>query len=260
MQRTRIVPELDLIPDEFHNLLRSADVYDSSSSAAARVYFIDRDGGCYLKSAPRGTLEAESRMTAYFHSLKLGPEVLGCVSREKDWLLTRAVPGEDCTHRMYTEDPRRLSELLGQTLRQLHSLDISQCPVNRLDGYVADAAHNYRQQRYDASLFPDNWGYASAEEAWAVIREMGGHLKADTLIHGDYCMPNVMLQDWRLSGFIDLGSAGIADRHIDLFWGAWSLDFNLKTDRWHDRFLDAYGRERVDEALLRLVAAYEVFE
>ena len=68
-----------------------------------------------------------------------------------------------------------------------------------------------------------------------------------------------MLDDWRFSGFIDLGNGGVGDRHIDLFWGIWSLGFNLKTDRYADRFLDAYGRDRVEPELLRIVAAYEVF-
>jgi kanamycin kinase len=68
-----------------------------------------------------------------------------------------------------------------------------------------------------------------------------------------------MLDDWRFSGFIDLGNGGVGDRHIDLFWGAWTLWFNLKTDRYRDRFLDAYGRDKIDAPMLKIVAAAEVF-
>ena len=80
-----------------------------------------------------------------------------------------------------------------------------------------------------------------------------------TLLHGDYCLPNILLDNWQLSGFIDLDAGGIGDRHIDLFWGIWTLQFNLKTDRYRDRFLDAYGRDKVTEELLRVVSAAEVF-
>ena len=58
---------------------------------------------------------------------------------------------------------------------------------------------------------------------------------------------------------MDVGCGGVGDRHIDLFWGVWTLSFNLKTDRYRDRFLDAYGRDRVDETALKIVAAAEVF-
>ena len=84
-------------------------------------------------------------------------------------------------------------------------------------------------------------------------------LKNDTLIHGDYCLPNIMLDDWRFSGFIDLGNGGVGDKHIDLFWGAWTLNFNLKTDKYRNRFLDAYGRSDIEEEIFRVIAAAEVF-
>ena len=85
------------------------------------------------------------------------------------------------------------------------------------------------------------------------------YLKADTLLHGDFCLPNIMLDNWKPSGFIDVGGGGVGDRHVDLFWGAWTLNFNLKTDKFCQRFLDAYGRDRVNADALRTVAACEVF-
>ena len=85
------------------------------------------------------------------------------------------------------------------------------------------------------------------------------------LIHGDYCLPNVMLDGWSFSGFIDLGGAGIGDRHIDLFWSEWSIGFNLmmygekEWARYGSRFLDAYGQDKIEKERLRAVAAAEVF-
>ena len=43
------------------------------------------------------------------------------------------------------------------------------------------------------------------------------------VMHGDYCLPNLILSDARLSGFIDLGNGGVGDRHCDLYWGLWAL-------------------------------------
>ena len=68
-----------------------------------------------------------------------------------------------------------------------------------------------------------------------------------------------MLDNWKFSGFIDVDSGGVGDRHIDLFWGRWSLGFNLGTYEYSDRFFDAYGRDRIDDEKLKIVAAAEVF-
>lgn len=260
MKRTAISPPFDSVPDIFHSLMRNTAVFDSSCSREARVYFLDKDGGLYLKSAPKGTLQQEAALDAYFHSFGMGPEVLEYVSFERDWLLTRAVRGEDCTHQTYMDDPKRLAELTAVMLRDLHSRDHSACPFqDHTARYIARATENYHARKYDTSLFPDNWGYASPEEAWAVIEANARYLKTDTLLHGDYCLPNIMLENWNPAGFIDLGGAGVGDRHVDIFWGKWSLNFNLKTDKYCDRFLDVYGRENFNEEMLRTVAAIEVF-
>lgn len=260
MNRIPIIPDLAAFPAQFRPLLQGAAVYDSSCSQAAKVYFIDRDGGLYLKTAAKGTLEREAKLTAFFHNKGLSAQVLAYESLEADWLLTTRIPGEDCTHPVYLEDPKRLCDTTAQLLRLLHDQDTVGCPVpNRTEEYLATARRNYGAGAYDASLFPDNWGYATAEEAWRVVAENGKYLQADTLLHGDYCLPNILLDNWRFSGFIDLDTGGVGDRHVDLFWGAWSLQFNLKTDAYTARFLDAYGREMVEEDLLRTVAAVEVF-
>ena len=260
MIRTPVTLDLSQFPAQFYKLLEGADVYDSSCSKAARVYFIDKDGGFYLKTAASGTLGKEAKLTRFFYEKGLSAEVLGYESEEKDWLLTRRIPGDDCIHAQYTEDPKRLSQLTGTLLRQLHETDHTGCPVHdRTGNYIDTAVHNYHNGHYDATLFPDNWGYACAEDAFAVVQEFSTALKTDTLLHGDYCLPNIMLDNWQFSGFIDLDSGGVGDRHIDLFWGAWTLQFNLKTDAYRERFLDAYGRDRIDMDILNSIGAFEVF-
>ena len=263
MNRTLLTIDPLAFPAEYRPLLTGADVYDSSCSPAARVYYIDRDGGYFLKTQPvaAGSLRSEAEKGRFFFEKGLGAEVLSYRTvEEADWLLTRRVEGEDCTHAAYLADPKRLAELWGEILRGLHELPTEGCPApNYLQEYLTRAEENYATGNYDKSAFPDSFGYASAEEAWGVLSEGRHLLRADTLIHGDYCLPNVMLKDWRFSGFIDLGNSGVADRHIDLFWGAWTLWFNLHTDAYQSRFFDAYGREKVDEEVIRVVAAAEVF-
>jgi len=262
MTLSPIAPDTDAFPNEILSFISGAKLYDSSCSPEARVIYVDKNGGYFLKYAPKGSLETEAAMTRYFYKRGLAANVIAYISGERDcdWMLTERIHGYDCTSARYLEQPERLCDILAERLYLLHAVDFTGCPVlNHTERYLAKAEFNKRSGAYDESLFPDNWGYASAEEAWDVVAGRGHLLKTDTLLHGDYCLPNIILNDWKFGGFIDLGNGGAGDRHIDLFWGIWSLSFNLKTDRYRERFIDAYGRDRVDEDMLRVVAAAEVF-
>jgi len=70
------------------------------------------------------------------------------------------------------------------------------------------------------------------------------------LTHGDYCFPNVVINDWSLSGFIDLGRCGVADRYHDLAQAERSVRRNLG-ERWVAPFFATYGISTPDEAKLQ---------
>ena len=257
MKRTLITPELYSIPEVFHPLLAGKAVYDSSCSTEARVYYIPWEG-CFLKSAPKGRLQREKDLTSFMSTRFPAPKVLAYLSDERDWLLTSAVEGEDCTHPDHLADPKRLCDLLAETLQAIHSLDTAGCPVkDHPAGYFATAEANYRKGEWDLSYCDGS--FATPEEAFAHLQANRYLLQKDTLLHGDYCLPNVMLKNWQVSGIIDLGNGGVGDRHVDLYWGAWTLRFNLKTDAYRQRFFDAYGRGSIDEERLLLVSAAECF-
>ena len=260
MKKTLIVKIPCTLPSEVERFIGDARVYDSSCNSQAKVYFIDKEDGYYLKVSPCHTLAQERVMTEYFHSKGIGAEVVNYITSERDYLLTKRVVGDDCTLEKYLSDPKRLSISLGEGLRNLHELDFSDCPVkNKMEEYFSTCEKNYFNGNYDKSHFPDSYGYQNEREAFAVFQYGKKELNGKVLLHGDYCLPNVILDDWRLSGFIDVGNGGVGDRHIDLFWGIWSLGYNIKSDKYREIFLDAYGRDNVNEDLLKVVASIEVF-
>ncbi|MCL2375894.1 MAG: aminoglycoside 3'-phosphotransferase [Defluviitaleaceae bacterium] len=228
-------------PAKFHPILSDAKIYDSSCSPEAKVIFIDVDGGYFLKSAARGKLAAEAVMTRYFHSKGLSAKVLDYVSHDCDWLLTEKIHGDDCVAAKYLEQPERLCDTIAELLVNLHSVDFVGCPVpNYNEVYISMARR-----------------YATSDADHKIIDIAERTFEADTLLHGDYCLPNIVLKDWAFSGFIDLGQAGVGDRNIDIFWAAWTLRYNLKTDKYRQRFFDAYGRSKIDEEKLRIVHTIE---
>ena len=260
MKRTPLQLNIAEWPEELADYLKGTKVYDSSCSPEARVVYVDRDGGFFLKKAAEGSLKKEALMTDYFHSLRLSAELLYYGAHEGcDYLLTRRVPGEDCTDPQVLADPKRLCDTTATLLRQLHETEAKGCPVpDRIQTYTESVLCCLDGRAYEPELFEGMWEFASFEEAKHAAEEGIPLLKKDVLLHGDYCLPNIILDDWKLSGYIDLGNGGIGDRHIDVCWGVWTLNFNLGTTKYSGRFLDAYGRDKIEPDMLRAVAAMEM--
>lgn len=75
MKRT-LVEKIDFeLPEELAAFVDGAKIFDSSCSPEARVWFIDKDKGYYLKTCGSGALKREAEMTDYFCKKGLG---VGC--------------------------------------------------------------------------------------------------------------------------------------------------------------------------------------
>ena len=261
MRQTELRFDPGACPPELRPLLRGARLFDSSCSQAARVWRVLGKEDCYLKRSGPGTLAREAEMTRFFHQKGMAAEVLCYLSGESDWLATRALPGRDGIAEEYLESPRRLCLRMGELLRELHGSELEGCPVpDQTGAYLAAVERGIAHGVWSPSKTVEaRFPWKDRQEAADAARKYGPRLARNTLIHGDFCLPNVILDDWRLSGYIDLDSGGAGDKHIDLYWMVWSLTFNLKDGRWGDVFLDAYGRKDVQPELLRAVAACECF-
>lgn len=65
--------------------------------------------------------------------------------------------------------------------------------------------------------------------------------QGNCLIHGDFCLPNILVKNGEITGFIDTEAAGVGDPWMDYAWCIWSLEYNLGTDRYTGLLLDALG-------------------
>lgn len=250
----KLLEERPAFPEEISRLVQGALLYDSSCSENARVYYADN--GLFVKTAASGTLAHEARMGSIFARRKLGPEVVCYRKDEMDWLVTKEVPGQDLTH--FLDRPALLCRRMGERLRELHAQrwkDMPEAPAFAL--YEQAIARGVKTANFQRYVLLNSFAITTEEEAFVLASENRSALKRDVLIHGDACLPNMMMAGDKITSFIDFSASGAGDRHVDLFWAVWSLAFNLKTERYADAFLDAYGREAVDNTLLRTVAALE---
>ncbi len=84
----------------------------------------------------------------------------------------------------------------------------------------------------------------------------GVRVRGSVLIHGDYCLPNVLVSSGRLSGIVDVGRSGLGRPDDDLAAGVWTLQYNFGPGFAPD-FLEAYGwPPMTDQAIEKLRRRY----
>lgn len=134
-------------------------------------------------------------------------------------LMTTAVPGVPGTA-LPPEAHGGAMDSLGRILRDLHAL--TDCPFERpLASVVALAEDVVRRGAVNPAFLTDEWRKLEpAELLERVVAESPSVESVQELVvcHGDLCLPNVLFDPSTLevTGLIDLGRLGIADRYIDL--------------------------------------------
>lgn len=178
--------------------------------------------------------------------------------RRVTWLLTRALVGSDATDPVWATAHEPLVRILAAGLRAFHEAPVEVCPFDfRLERALTHARIRLEEGRIEPSEFHPEFSHLSAEEA--IVRLEGTRPASEHLVvcHGDYCLPNVLIESDSATGFVDLGELGVADRWWDLAVATWSVTWNLGPG-YEDFFLREYGVERDDERVEFYRLLYDV--
>ena len=177
--------------------------------------------------------KAEREMMCWLGGRLPVPEII-CHEIEggHSFLLMSRVPGKMSCDLAFINDPMRLVDVLCEGLKMLWSTDISGCPCDAtLEQHLAAAEYNVKNGLVDLdNVEPETFGeggFKDPEELLAWLKANRPTEEDIVLSHGDYCLPNVFADEKGISGFIDLGRAGYADRYRDIAICYRSLTSNL---------------------------------
>ncbi len=138
----------------------------------------------------------------------------------KSYLLMTRIKGEMSCDEYYLEHPQELLTLLTEALKMLWSVDIADCPcVKTVEDKLIEAEYLVDNDLVDVEdAEPDTFGEKGFEGPKALLDWLKENKPSPepVLSHGDFCLPNIMLDNGKVSGFIDIGDMGVGDKWNDI--------------------------------------------
>jgi aminoglycoside phosphotransferase len=146
------------------------------------------------------------------------PEVLLFTEDENNsYLLLSEVPGVSAIDDSLKTDIPRAIEQLVKGLKMIHELPIKNCPFKmRLDYKIEVARERMLKGQVEEEDFDEEREGRTAQDAFEEVLATKPADEDLVFTHGDYCVPNIILENGKLSGFVDWAEAGVADRYQDI--------------------------------------------
>lgn len=158
------------------------------------------------------------------------PDIICYVVEEnKAYTLMNKIKGKMLCSNEYLSNPELLIKLAAQGLKQLQSININNCPYKEslLTRRLEIAEYNVNHKLVDINLesFIKN-GFNNPAE---LLDWLKNNRPEEDLVfsHGDYCLPNIFVENDSISGFIDIGKMGPADKWQDISLALRSLRNNF---------------------------------
>jgi len=220
MEQTINVAIQNELPKTLQDFLKDEEykLDDIGMSGSQILLFRDK----VLKIQPDG-LESQNEiaMLKWLEGKLAVPKILyHTVQNEKSYLLMSRVPGKMSCDKEYLEQPRVLAKLLAEGLKTLWSIDVSDCPITSgIDAKLAVARKAVENDEIDMEdAEPETFGEGGFKNPAELLAWLEENRPEEEMVlsHGDYCLPNIFFMNKMVSGFIDMGRSGVADKWLDI--------------------------------------------
>lgn len=205
----------------------------------------------YLKVQRRNSVErlfAEKEKLEWLEGKLPVPRVLFYgEDEENEYLLMSEVNGLNAADQSHHEDLPSMLQSLGAGLKSIHRVPIDDCPFDQSLGVkIEEAKNRVNQGLVDEDDFDKvREGRKTRDLFKELITKRPLHEEL-VFTHGDFCLPNVIVENKRVSGYIDWGRAGVADKYQDLALAIRSISSNFGKE-YVCFFLEGYGITNLDE-------------
>ncbi len=237
--------ELHNLPIELTEILHGyQSIKDSIGCSSARVYKFQKDGhALFLKiDTINEEMRREYEIIQWLHKKLPVPEIKHFSERDGlVYFLTEEVKGHmtcTCPADELEKPYEQTVCLLADGLLLLQAVDIADCPFqNTLDQKLSKALYNITHGLVDQNDWEAENSFKTPMDLYQYLL-MNRPMEELYFTHGDYCLPNVFVDGKSITGFIDLGRAGIADKWQDIALCVRSLRYNLRKEEKREEYIN----------------------
>lgn len=159
------------------------------------------------------------------------PKIIEAETRgDYSFLLMSRVPGRMACSETCMRNIDHTIKALANGLKMLWQIDISKCPCsNVVSEKMKQAQYRIDNNLVDMNDFnPETFGAEGFKNIPDLYDFLDRNRPKEDLVfsHGDFCLPNVFVIDHNVTGFLDWGNGGIADRWQDIALCVRSLHYN----------------------------------
>ena len=204
-----------------------------SSAGVYRCFRSPADKTFYLKISPANNdIRLEHGLLCWL-SGKLPVPIIEYWGEQDGlaYLLTTEIQGCmacNCPEDTVVQPIEDTVRLLAHGLLMLQAVDITYCPFdNTLGNKLAWALSNIQNGLVDMGNWEESNDFETPMALYTWLLE-NKPAEEVCFTHGDYCLPNVFTNGTAVTGFIDMGRGGIADKWQDISLCVRSLGYNLR--------------------------------
>lgn len=170
------------------------------------------------------------------------------------YTIMEKLPGVMFQELFKTCTPRNIVIMYAKLIKEFHTIDYTGLPYNHdLSQKLEAAKDNVLNHKVKEQYFERELTHLNASQLYDLLLQYQDDKEDKVLCHGDVCMPNIIMEQNELSGFIDIIGIGVCNRYLDIAIALRTLRYNFElyglsfTSEYQDLFCQEYGLLTLDK-------------
>ena len=217
------------IPSSIKNIINNLPYEINNDGFSGSTVIIFDDYTLKISSLPFDIKNEERVYNALKGKLPI-PDIIECVYFDnKIYLLKTKLKGKMLSDSYYMNNPKLLYKLASEAIKLLWQVDINNLDIQDTYKTIIEAGTYFYQNNLikfedtDRNITKD---FNSYDEVFKYLKD-NKPTGDKVLAHADLCLTNIICDNDKIVGFIDLGLTGISNRYHDLAILYRSIKYNF---------------------------------